>query len=646
MKENNYSCLFDEKYREDYQKNNTGAKNPNHSFDTEEETTTNPQTPPQQETKVAETGTESQAIPELYGHPITDYITALLPNGAARNSRHKEALRLADDLLIMLDGNVAQAHQVLLAQPWVQDVIKERGAKEIDSIMEAAKKHFQKREAENLYAPWPSKRMTRAIERVTKKSFRQLISDQGVQKGDGGYILNYAMKIGNELKRLLPDYPLLRLMSHGLRQKYYVSSMFAGGAFGMTLMTRCWYRFYGDPGRKCRMNCIFELIGPSGNGKRFLVNMYKIMMKPVKEVDEKQVRALNRWNEEQNTKGANKDKSSRPQGVFRCLPPESSAAAIREAELNAKEIIDGEEWPLHVFLFDSELDNTITQMKKGYMDISTLYLKGFHNEPHGSFLKSTLARVGEYDVHLNCVYSGTKYALDKQVNDKNYNTGLAFRLTLVPMVDNNFEMMENREYNEEDKKRDALLLDWSRRMDRCKGEIPVKMLSDKLYEWTKNRMMDAKEDNSLIDNQLLKRCAWHAINYVIPYIVTRHWSEMVEENGYMVAGPDFKLDQKDWQLCQLMANAQYTFQRYFITPIAESFFNKSAMEEASNHSMQTRGREAYMSLPEIFGMEDVMKCYGYSAIGSACSRLKRLQDDGLSEKIRSGENKGKYRRLF
>ena len=45
----------------------------------------------------------------------------------------------------------------------------------------------------------------------------------------------------------------------------------------------------------------------------------------------------------------------------------------------------------------------IRQSKKGYMDIETLFLKGFHNEPHGTFLKTTSSRIGEYDVHFNVV---------------------------------------------------------------------------------------------------------------------------------------------------------------------------------------------------------------------------------------------------
>ena len=644
-----YSCLFDEKYREDYRKGLTGPKNPSHSFNSE--ITAQPKQPPSStKNKEAKPTTTAATVtmPELFGHPVDEYINALLPNGAPMNSRHREALKLADDLVIMMDGNREQAHQVLMSLNWVKDVVTERNEAEIIRIMDTAIKHMQKREEEKLYAPQPSKRMRRAIEKVTKKKYRALMAEMN-QELDGHAdndveILKYVNNVGAELKKLFRYFPLLQLLCYGLKPKHYVAAMFAGGAFSMTLMTRCWYRFYASPGRKNRLNCIFELIGPPGSGKGFLVDLYKLMMEPVKNSDEAQIDALNKWNDEQTTKGANKDKTARPQGIFRCLPPETSAAAIREAELNAKETIDGEEWPLHVFLFDSELDNTIRQMKKGYMDITTLYLKAFHNESHGAYLKTSSSKVGEYDVHLNCVYSGTDYALNKQVNVESYPTGLPGRLTIVLMAFTNYEMMEKREYTEKDAQRDALLREWSYKLDRTKGEIPVKMLSDKLYEWTANRMEDAKEDDSNVDEDLLKRCAWHGINYAIPFIVSRHWNEMTEDHGFWKPGVGFKVDKIDWKLCQLIVNAQYTFQRYFVGPIAEKFHENRAIDSTSNHNLQNRTREAYSKLPKIFTVDDIMNCYGYSSVGSCCSRLKRLQDDGLAEKIRSGENKGKYRK--
>lgn len=647
--DNIYSCLFDEKYREDYRQEKTAPTDPNHSFDSVE-SAQQPESPSQGETAAGEPSTPTTtAQPELYGYPISTYIRALLPNGASVNSRHAEALKLANDLMILLDGNRQLVQQVLVKQKWVQDIMAERSANEIDRIVDAALNHMQKREKENLYAPWPTKRMCKAIEAVTGKSYRKLMAEQNNPQGLGGNrqneVLELTEKIGAEIEKLFRPYPLLRLLCHGMKRKHYVAAMFAGGAMAMTLMTRCWYSFYAAPGRKCRMNCIMELVGPPGSGKGFVVDLYRIMMEPIKKADEKQVEALNQWNDEQNTKGANKDKTSRPIGAYRCLPAESSVAAIREAIMDAKEEIDGEMWPLHVFLFDSELDNTIRQMKKGYMDVTTLYLKAFHNENHGVFLKNTTSKVGDFDVYMNCVYTGTQYALDKQVNVDSYNTGLHFRLTLVPMAYTNYEMIENRPYTDKDVQRDKELKEWAYKLDSTKGEIPVKMLSDKLYQWTYNRMQDAHDDDSQIDEDLLKRCAWHGINYAIPFIVSRHWDQMTLDNGRWKPGAGFKLDKTDWKLCQLIVNAHFSFQRYFVGPVAEKFYDNQAINQTSSHHHHSRTKQAYMSLPDIFTMDDVIRCFSLNSTGSGCSRLKRLQDDGLAEKVRYGEDKGKYRKL-
>ena len=647
--DNNFCCLFDEKYREDYRQEKTAPTDPNHSFDSLESPRL-PHSPSTGNTAAGKTSTPGNAaMPALYGYPISTYIRALLPNGVAVNSRHAEALKLANDLMIMLDGNRQQVHQVLLSQQWVQDIMAERSANEIDRIVDAALKHMQKREEENLYTPWPTKRMCKVIETVTGKSYRKLMAEQnspkGLSRSREEEALELTERIGMEIEKLFRYYPLLRLLCHGMKRKHYVAAMFAGGAMAMTLMTRCWYSFFASPGRRCRMNCIMELVGPPGSGKSFVIDLYRIMMEPFKMADKKQVDALNKWNEEQNTKGANKDKSARPIGAYRCLPAESSVAAIREAIMDAKEEIDGETWPMHVFLFDSELDNTIRQMKKGYMDITTLYLKGFHNENHGVYLKSTTSKVGDFDVYMNCVYTGTQYALDKQVNVDSYNTGLHFRLTLVPMAYTNYEMMEYRPYTDKDAQRDKELKEWAYKLDSTKGEIPVKMLSDKLCQWTANRMQDAREDDSKIDEDLLKRCAWHGINYAIPFVVSRHWNQMTLDNGRWTPGVGFKLDKTDWKLCQLIVNAHFAFQRYFVGPVAEKFYDNETINQTSLHHHQSRTRQAYLNLPDIFTMEDVIRCFGLNGQGSGCSRLKRLQDDGLAEKIRSGQDKGKYRKL-
>ena len=49
-------------------------------------------------------------------------------------SRHLSALKLAADLRYLCDNDAAKIKQVMLLAPFVQDIINERGEREIDDI--------------------------------------------------------------------------------------------------------------------------------------------------------------------------------------------------------------------------------------------------------------------------------------------------------------------------------------------------------------------------------------------------------------------------------------------------------------------------------------------------------------------------------
>lgn len=596
---------------------------------------------------------KDEAPVTAFGHPVADYINERLPNGAPEGSRHKFALKVASDVILLCDGNLDQVRRVLLALPWVQDIVKERGMEEIERILQTAQKRMLKREAENYNEPQPSKEMRQAIKAVTGRSYSQLIREARLTAEGRELaaaeddVMTMLENIGRDVEKLFPYFPVLQLLCHMLKRRHYIAALLVGGAFFMTLMTRCWYRSGMEPGRICRLNSILELIGRSGTGKHIAVDLYRLLMEPIKKFDKAQIDALNNFNaeREQNNGGA-KNKSPRPKGIFRCMPSETSAAAIREAEYNAVEMIDGQEWPLHVSHFNSELQDMQRQMKRDYMNIEKLFYKGFHNEPDGSYLKTSSAPVGEYDVHFNAVYSGTQTALDKQTTTENFAGGLPFRLTAVPLGNSNFEMRERRQYTEEDAERDQKLRDWAYLLNDCKGEIPCEDIDIALSEWTTRRMQDAGEEQNFALEDLIKRPYWHGMNYSLPFIICRHWDQMVEDNGKYKCGPDFKTDKYDRQLALLIVNAQFAFQQHFFLGIGEKYYDDLQASEASNRHHQKKTMLAYRRLPEVFTSDDVKREYGYDSVGSVCSRLKILQDDGMAQKIRSGEHKGKYRKLM
>ena len=90
------------------------------------------------------------------------------------SNRHKESLKLATDLLIMLDGDKVKVQRIIEAQSWVQEIINERD-ENVAQTVESAAKQMAKRE-ESTSKPYPSKLMQAAIEAVTGKSYQEITS--------------------------------------------------------------------------------------------------------------------------------------------------------------------------------------------------------------------------------------------------------------------------------------------------------------------------------------------------------------------------------------------------------------------------------------------------------------------------------------
>ena len=346
--QNMFDNEFDRMYGDSYRNENSNATNPDHVLpgNTAEgakggESLTTATAEGARELADSVKLAEREVSLDVYGHSVVDYVNTMLPNGAPEGSRHKFALKVASDAIILYDGDMGRVNHLLLKLPFVQEIISERGMLEIDRIISAAKKRMEKREAENLYDPQPSKDIRRAIKAVAGRDYSQLVRDEKAKAmGQAAAVTDDVIamleRIGKRLQRLLKHFELLQLLCHRLMLRHFVAALYVGGGFGMTLMTRMWYRFWAEPGRRCRLNSIVELIGRSGSGKHIAVDLYRLMMEPVKKADAVQIEALNKWNEERDQKsGGEKNKTPRPKGILRCLPSEASAAAIREAEFTS-----------------------------------------------------------------------------------------------------------------------------------------------------------------------------------------------------------------------------------------------------------------------------------------------------------------------
>ena len=564
---------------------------------------------------------------------------------AEDSNRHTESLKLATDLLLMLDGDKARVQRIVEAQPWVQEIIAERDENVSQTVASAADCVAQK---EKKYASsLPSKAMLEAIEKATGKSYVEIVKgvapSAATLKDDE--MARWLWEWGEEIEGLMDEFPILRDVCKSLKPNQYPAALFVGGGFLMTLMTRCTYRFYHREEELRRLNNSTLIIGDPASGKSFATRLYKLLAKPIMEADQVGIDAINAYREQMRTKGANKEKPKKPKVVVRVHPARTSNAQFIQDMVNAVEEVDGVPMHLHMLTFDTELDNTITVQRGGsWIDKMSLELKAFHNEEDGQAYSNVDSSLQNFFVFWNYIYTGTPMALMKKVNVQNFGSGLATRLTCIPLPSTNFEMLKREptvDYASDDR-----LKDWARKLDRTKGELTLNKIVDELFDWTARRMEDAKENNSKADEMLLKRCAYHGLNFSAPFIVMRHWDKMRKDGEFWCG--EFETDDVDWRLAELIVNIQYACQRYYFGAMAEAYFDNRLKEASVNIQRKQKSIDAFERLPEEFTAEDVMRCFNQKNINSARSRVMRLLRDRLIEKsgeyVENGTTKAMYRK--
>ena len=595
---------FAEKYEPEYRANHSGA------------TKTDVVAPARVEQKPVESGqVAAESVPLSFkGRPYSEIIDEWWKQNGGEpqeGERNVKLYQLAVNLRAICDNNKALLLQIMPRlgldeqelHAIVESACKEQ-PKGVSKVMQGILK------AQNLsLGPGPSDRL--AEENISRRLWEW----------------------GEQIETLSEDYPIIKDITKGLKKNQYPAALFVAGGLFMTLMTRCTYRFYHRPEELRRLNNSTLIIGDPASGKSFATRLFKLLAAPIVAADKIGKEAINAYREQMRTKGANKEKPKKPKVIVRVHPARTSNAQFIQDMVNSVENVDGEDMQLHQLTFDTELDNTVTVQKGGsWIDKQSLELKAFHNEEDGQAYSNNDSILQDFYVTWNFIYTGTPIALKKKVNEQNFGSGLATRLTCIPLPATDFEMMTR--VKKVDLESDERLKSWAEKLDRMKGELSVEKIVDELYDWTARRMEDAKENESRADEMLLKRCAYHGLNFAAPFIVMRHWDKMHQEGDYWCGV--FETDEVDWHLAELIVNIQYACQRHFFGALAEAYFDNKLKDASVNVQRRSKTFEAFARLPETFTSEDVMRCFGLSTDGAVRSKTRRLISDHLIEKVSDG----------
>ncbi|MBQ3681386.1 MAG: hypothetical protein II927_08625, partial [Paludibacteraceae bacterium] len=325
---------------------------------------------------------------------------------AEDSNRHNESLKLATDLMLMLDGDRELVQRVVEAQPWVQEIIDERN-ENVSQTVESAASCIAEKE-KKFVSSLPSKPMLEAVKAFCGMTYQEILKGASqtteVTEDD---ISRWLWEWGEQIEALFEDFPLLKDICKGLKRNQYPAALFVGGGFLMTLMTRCTYRFYHRQEELRRLNNSTLVIGDPASGKSFATRLYKLLTGPIVEADKIGKDAINAYREQMRTKGANKEKPKKPKVVVRIHPARTSNAQFIQDMVNAVEVVDDQPMQLHMLTFDTELDNTVTVQKGGsWIDKQSLELKAFHNEEDGQAYSNNDSILQDFVVTWNFIYTG------------------------------------------------------------------------------------------------------------------------------------------------------------------------------------------------------------------------------------------------
>ena len=571
-------------------------------------------------------GVQSADALSYNGVPYTKIIEAWLEGVNLDKNRHNTLVDLASHLRYLIGKNAKKIEEVVMQLPWVKDLAAEgeNVSSTIGSVIE-----FKYRE--NM-----PKRLKEALEKAgvtqgTGTSVTSATSQMSQSPCDAEDI--YAQlpldKWAEELKEMAEYYPCMKELFLNAHPHKLPAILFSSAALFGTLMTRAYYHFWYEPEVVRRLNyCIF-IIGDPGAGKNVIEKFYFKIADPMIQADQGLIDAVNRYKEGRterttSTKAQKADALKRPVVGIRVHPARTATGEFIRHMQAAVENVQGTNLNLHMFSFDSELDNVTKNNKGGdWKDREILELKAFHNEQDGQMYANQDSLTGMFNVFWNFIYTGTPYALHRKVNQRNFGTGMSTRLAVIPLPDKGLAQRKQAV----DPNANETLRTWAYRLDKVEGEIPLEPLNDETYDWQSARMEIAEFNHDKADRTLLKRIPYYGIGVSLPYIIMRHYDEWQDSRT-------LSMDDTDKRLCRLAMEIQYKCQQFFFGEMAFNYFADQNKEFVVRRR-STRYDECFRKLPDEFKTQQLIDCFGCS--NAAASRtITRLQQDHLIEKVKYG----------
>ena len=417
----------------------------------------------------------------------------------------------------------------------------------------------------------------------------------------------------------------------GVSRHNWLGAVFVSGAMYCTLLTRCWYKHFN--GAKQRMNPQALIIGEPATGKGFAKSLDDQIMCAMREQDEEVRAQETRYKQEQKKRGTSskaqkQDALVEPEGMIRYLPTKTSNNIFFRRLKRAKEVVDGEVMPMHLYMFDSELDSSISAQSGGaWIGKHDLELKAFHNELSGVDYANNDSINDILPIFWNSVTTGTQVSLYKKFTPRNINDGLCSRVCIFPMETARYQMIKKKNVDWE---ANESMKQWGYRFEKLHGELPLERLTDHVYDLCEQSAQEAEAADDHVLDYLRKRAVFYATWLTIPRILARQYDEFKKTGKLDITDDDLKFS-------TLMYDAVIYFQDHFFGQMLQDSWDNAAREYVPRRR-NTKNADAYKALPELFTAKEVMLMLDIEN-GAANKQCQRWMTHGFIERIKQGKYK-------
>ena len=533
--------------------------------------------------------------------------------------RHRTMLQLALDLRYICDNQPEMVCRALKRCGFVQDIIRERGEEEVRAVADTACER-------RMYKDIP-KRMQGVLARAGVQLGQSATAERPVASADIPY-----EQFAQRLEPLLSA-PYAEAC-RGVSRHNRLGAVMAAGAMYCTLLTRCWYEHFN--GARQRMNPQVLIIGDPASGKSFAKDLDDQIMSSMRAKDEEVRAQETRYKQEQKKRGTSskaqkQDALVEPDGMIRYLPTKTSNNIFFRRLKRAKEEVDGELLNLHLYMFDSELDSSITAQSGGsWIGKHDLELKAFHNELSGVDYANNDSINDILPIYWNSVTTGTQISLYKKFTPRNINDGLCSRVCIFPMETARYQMVKKKVVDWQ--ANEAMKL-WGFKFEQLHGELPLQRLTDHVYDLCELSAQEAEAADDHVLDYLRKRAVFYATWLTIPRILAREYDTFKNTGKLEVTDDDLKFS-------TLIYDAVIYFQDHFFGQMLQDSWDNAAREYVPRRR-NTKNADAYKSLPETFGVKDVMSMLDIED-NPARQQCNRWMTHGFIERIKQG----KYRKII